>query len=150
MKRLKQPEGPGAQLRMLPATEMPGELLAPLEKNAVDAARAALEKLGYLTWSGRAAIYDPSAEAREERLARGWPLFLPVLGPGTPDVLGVFPGGGGRLFGLEFKRTLSDKERLSQRKWHARARAWGIPVATVRSAGEAIAFVESERRRFNT
>jgi hypothetical protein len=126
---------------------MPSEARAPLEKDTVDATRVALEKLGYLTWSGRAAIYDPSAEAREERIARGWPLFLPVLGPGTPDVLGVFPGGEGRLFGLEFKRELSDKERLSQRKWHARAKAWGISVATVRSAQEAIAFLESERRR---
>jgi hypothetical protein len=100
MKRLKQPTKRGEQLRMFAKDMMPGELIAPLEKDVVDETRAALEKLGYLTWSGRIAIYDATPEAREARIARGWPLFLPVLGPGTSDVLGVMPERAGRFFAL--------------------------------------------------
>lgn len=146
LRRLKQPRGRGAQLRMLPESEMPTESIVPLEKDVVDETRRALKKLGYLTFSGRAAIYDPTSEARDERIARGWPLFLPVFGPGTPDVLGVFPKSGGRLFGLEFKRDLSEKERATQIRWRAMAEAWGIPVQTVRSTDEAIEFLERHRK----
>jgi hypothetical protein len=131
---------------------MPGELLAPLEKDVVSRARMALEKMGYKTWSGRAAIYDPTPEAREARIERGWPLFLPALEPGCPDVLGVMPERQGRLFGLEFKRdwrstsaSLDTKERASQKKWHEMAAYWGIICGTVRSVDEAIAFVEAHR-----
>jgi hypothetical protein len=144
-RRLKQPSTSGAQLRMFPASEMPGELLAPLEKDVVSRTRRALEKMGYKTWSGRAAIYDPSPEAREARIERGWPLFLPVLEPGCPDVLGIMPERKGRLFGLEFKRDLSEKERASQKKWHEMATYWGIICGVVRSVDEAIAFVETRR-----
>jgi hypothetical protein len=146
MKRLKQPEARGSQLRMFAATEMPPELVAPLEKDVVERTRKVLGKLGYKTWSGRVAIYDPSTEARAERVARGWPLFLPVLEPGCPDILGVMPERKGRLFGLEFKRDLSEKERASQLKWHEMADYWGILCQTVRSVDEAVSFLESHRR----
>jgi len=146
-KRLKQPEQKGAQLRMFAASEMPDELLAPLEKDVVTRTRRALEKMGYKTWSGRAAIYDPTPEAREARIERGWPLFLPVLEPGCPDVLGVMPERKGRLFGLEFKRDLSEKERVSQKKWREMSDYWGIICETVRSVDEAIAFLEAHRAR---
>jgi len=146
-RRLKQSQIPGAQLRFLPESEMPRELVAPLEKDVVDTTRTVLEKMGYLTWSGRAAIYDPTPEARDARLERGWPLFLPVLGPGCPDVLGIMPERQGRLFGLEFKRNLSEKERASQSKWREMASYWGIICATVRSVDEAVTYLEAHRLR---
>ena len=146
-RRLKQPQNLGAQLRMLPESEMPRELVAPLERDVVDMTRAALEKMGYLTWSGRAAIYDPTPEGRQVRLERGWPLFLPILGPGTPDVLGIMPERQGRLFGLEFKRDLGEKERASQTKWREMASYWGIICATVRSVDEAVTYLEAHRLR---
>ena len=153
------------QLSFLPAPEMPP---APLEKDLVVAIRKALEKLGYLTWSGRVAVHErldalravrPLREAwdRGERLSAeeeervilhdvgAGPPFLPSLGPGTPDILGIFPERQGRLFGLECKRARSDKERVAQLRWHERARFYGIPVATVRSIEEAIEFLESHR-----
>jgi hypothetical protein len=151
-KRLRQPVESGAQLRMFAASEMPGELLAPLEKDVVSRTRRALEKMGYKTWSGRVAIYDVSPEAKKERAERGWPAFLPALEPGCPDVLGIMPERKGRFFGLEFKRdsrstyaSLDTKERASQKKWHEMAAYWGIICGTVRSVDEAIAFVEAHR-----
>jgi hypothetical protein len=147
LKRLKQPNVRGVQLRMFAASEMPTELLAPLEKDIVERTRRVLGKLGYKTWSGRAAIFDPSPEARAERVARGWPLFLPVLDVGCPDILGVMPDCKGRLFGLEFKRDLSEKERASQLAWREMAGYWGILCQTVRSVDEAVTFLESHRTR---
>jgi hypothetical protein len=145
MKRLKQPTKRGEQLRMFAKEVMPPELVAPLEKNVVDETRRALEKLGYLTWSGRIAVYDATPEAREARIAKGWPLFLPALEPGTPDVLGVMPERAGRFFALEFKRDLLEKERASQKKWHEMASYWGILCAIVRSKADAIEFLEAHR-----
>lgn len=142
LSRLRQPKRRGEQLRLLPATEMPSEALAPYEKDLVIKLRMALSARGCLTWSGRVAIYDPSAEARAARLERGWPLFIPALEPGTPDILGVFPRSAGRLFGLECKRAESDKERLSQIEWRRRAEAWGVFVRVVRSVEEGIAAYE--------
>lgn len=75
---------------MFAESEMPSELVAPLEKDLVDRIRTVLEKLGCRTWSGRVAIYDVSEEARQERAARGWPPFLPALGTGCPDILASF------------------------------------------------------------
>jgi hypothetical protein len=132
---------------MFAATEMPTELLAPLEKDVVDETRRVLEKLGYKTWSGRVAIYDATFEAREARLLKGWPLFLPALGLGTPDILGVMPDRAGRLFGLEFKRDLSEKARASQKEWHEVAAYWGILCSIVRSTVEAVDFLEAHRAK---
>ena len=141
----------------------------PLEKDLVERIRGALEKLGYLTWSGRVAIYDriavhrdrslggprsgvsrdeeASDAAREARIARGWPPFIPALGTGCPDILGVMPDRGGRLFGLECKRAESDKERVAQVKWREMASYWGIPCATVRTVDEAVEYLEVHRGR---
>ena len=124
---------------------MPPELLAPLEKDLVKNTRAALKKLGYLTWSGRTAIFDPTPEARAARIAKGWPLFFPALEPGTPDILGIMPDRKGRLFGLEAKRDLSEKERASQKKWREMADHWGVISTTFRTVQEAIEFLESSR-----
>ena len=143
--RLRQPKKRGEQLRLLPAAEMPPSLLRPPEKNLVARLRAALSKMGYLHWSGRVAVYDPSPAAHAARLERGWPPFLPALEPGTPDILGVFPRSSGRLFGLECKRAESDEERRSQIAWRRRAEAWGVFVETVRSVEEGIAAVERGR-----
>lgn len=147
LKRLKQPNKRGEQLRMFAASEMPPELIAPLEKDTVDRTRKILGKLGYKTWSGRVAIYDPSPAARLARLEKGWPPFLPALEPGCPDILGVMPDRQGRLFGLEFKRDLSEKERASQLRWREMATYWGILCETVRSVDEAVSFLEAHRVR---
>ena len=144
-RRLKQPKTAGSQLRMFPAAEMPPELIAPLEKDLVENTRRALKKLGYHTWSGRTAIFDPTPEARAARIAKGWPLFFPALEPGTPDIVGIMPDRKGRLFGLEAKRDLSEKERASQKKWRENAAYWGVICTTVRTVDEAIEFLEAHR-----
>ena len=141
LKHLKQPKRRMEQLRMFAECEMPRELVAPLEKDLVERIRAVLGKMGYHTWSGRIAIYDVSEEARQERAARGWPPFLPALGAGCPDILGIFPDQHGRLFGLECKRADGDKERAAQKAWKELADYWGIPTATVRSVEEAVSFL---------
>jgi len=145
LKRLKQPKRKMEQLRMFAESEMPRELVVPLEKDLVDRIRTVLEKLGCKMWSGRVAIYDVSEEAREERAARGWPPFLPALGTGCPDILGIFPDRRGRFFGLECKRADGDKERAAQKAWRQLADYWGIPTATVRSVEEAVSFLEAHR-----
>jgi len=146
LSQLKQPKKRGEQLRLLPQDEMPRDSI-PLENDLVDRIREALEKMGYLTWSGRVAVYDPTPEAREARAARSWPLFIPALEPGCPDIVGIFPGGSGRMFGIECKRTESDRERLSQIKWHERAEVWGVFCITARSVEEAVTKLDAERRR---
>lgn len=145
MRRLKQPAALGSQLRMLPFAEMPRELVAPLERDVVLQTRTALKKLGYHTWSGRTAIFDATPEARQARIAKGWPLFFPALEAGTPDILGIMPERRGRFFGLEFKRDFSEKERMSQIRWREIADYWGIICQTVRTTDEAIKFLESHR-----
>lgn len=57
---------------------------------------------------------------------------------GTPDVLGVLPGG--FLFGLEAK-TERGKLSQSQLDWHETARFQGVRVEVVRSVGHAVATV---------
>jgi hypothetical protein len=129
---------------------MPSELVAPLEKDVVSITKRALEKMGYKCWSGRVAIFDPTPEAREARLERGWPLFIPALDTGCPDLLGIFPERKGQLWGLEFKRETSSpssKERASQLKWREMASYFGIPCQTVRTTAEAIDYHEAHRRR---
>lgn len=144
--RLRQPKARGEQLRLLPASDMPLNSV-PLENDLVDRIRAALAKMGYLTWSGRVAIFDPTPEARQERAARGWPPFIPALGAGCPDIVGIFPGGSGRFFGIECKRAESDKERLAQIAWRERAEAWGVFCCVARSVDGATSAVDVERMR---
>jgi hypothetical protein len=146
LSRLRQPKKRGEQLRLLPASEMPKDAV-PLENDTVERIRAALAKMGYLTWSGRVAIYDPTPEASAERAARGWPPFIPALEPGCSDILGIFPGGAGRLFAVETKRAESDKERASQIAWRERATAWGVFSVVARSVEEAISALEVEHKK---
>jgi hypothetical protein len=58
--------------------------------------------------------------------------------PGTPDILGVLPGG--RLFGLEVK-TRSGRQQPSQVAWQLRAEENGVRYAVVRSVTEALAAI---------
>lgn len=141
LKRLKQPSGVGAQLRMLPAAEMPpsaASVRGPLERDLVDDIRAALGRLGHKTWSGRVAIFSCEACG-----ARPSVPFIPALGTGCPDILGVTSGRAGRLFAIECKRDASEKERASQRAWREEAAYWGIACAVIRSVSEAVEFVQS-------
>lgn len=147
--RLRQPKARGEQLRLLPASEMPLDVVS-LERDLVDRLRAALAKMGYLAWSGRVAIFDATPEAARERAARGWPPFIPALGTGCPDIIGVFPGGSGRLFAVECKRAASDKERLAQIAWRERTRDWGVFCLVARNVEEAIAVLDAERRRMSS
>lgn len=128
------------QLRMLPESEMPKELVAPLEKDLVERVRAVLGKLGYLTWSGRIRVFDRPLDG-----SLGIP-FIPSLEPGCPDILGIMPDRTGRFFGVEPKRDLSEKERASQLAWHEKARYWGVLVITVRTVAEAVDFLEQHRK----
>jgi len=122
----------------------------PLEEDLVERLRAALAKMGYLTWSGRVAVYDPTPEARAERAARGWPPFIPALESGCPDIVGIFPGGSGRFFGAECKRAERDKERASQKRWRESAEAWGVFVIVPRTVEEGIRALEAERERMRS
>lgn len=148
LSRLRQPKKRGEQLRLLPAAEMPLDAVV-LEKDLADRIRAALAKMGFLTWSGRVAIFDPTSEARQARAARGWPPFIPALGPGCPDILGVFPGGSARLCAIETKRAESDKERLSQVKWRERSTAWGVFCVVARTVEEATEVLQKESLRMS-
>ena|SRR5271155_1614005 len=143
LSRLKQPADIGAQLRMFAAKEMPIEAVrGPLEKDLVIIVRGELERRGYKTWSGRIRIFERPLDG-----SMGIP-FVPVLGPGTPDILGVFPplsAAHGRLFGLEMKRDLSEKERASQIKWRTEAAAMRIACKTFCSLEDALHFVEEHR-----
>lgn len=135
------------QGRLLPKKAMP--TIRAYEKLIVDAARDALShEQGVFVWSGRQKIFGRSS---------GGCQFLPVLGPGTPDLLGVkkkpwgttqgadgggppdggspdggSPDGGWRacFFGIEFKRTGKDRERETQRVWRERASLYGVLVLT--------------------
>lgn len=53
--------------------------------------------------------------------------------PGTPDILGVLPGG--RMLAVEVK-TATGKLRPSQRAWAEAARGLGAAVLLARSGGE--------------
>lgn len=119
MKRLRQ--GAALQLRMLPAAEMPK---APLEKELVDSIRLVAHRMGMITWSGRIFVHGHK------------PPYLPILGPGTPDILGIFRDG--RLWGVEAKRDSSSKERDTQKLW--RLTNPGVLVCVARTVEEAVAF----------
>ena len=143
LSRLKQPKEVGAQLRMYAQEAMPtSSVRGPLEKVLVKDIRDALEKMGYKTWSGRIRIFGRPLDGSE-----GLP-FVPILGPGTPDILGVYPPmspAHGRMFGLEAKRDLCEEERVSQQQWRMMAAAWRIGVEVVRSVDHAVQWVEERR-----
>jgi hypothetical protein len=120
--KLRQPAR--GQLRLLRKAEMPK---APLERELVDAIRALAHKMGLIQWSGRIFVL------------RGKPPYLPILGPGTPDVLILARDG--RLLGIEAKRDESSQERQSQVLW--RAQFPTVKVAVVRSTVEAYDFLKA-------
>lgn len=124
MTRLRQGKGP--QLRLLKSSEMPKP---PLEKHLIDAIREVAKRMGLDTWSGRIFVHGHK------------PPFLPVLGPGTPDILGVFRTG--LFWGLEGKRDDKSLERESQLIW--RARYPQVLVETVRTVDEAVEFWKRHR-----
>lgn len=104
----------------------------PLERELVDAIRDMLNQFGVLHWSGR--IYVRRSGRR---------AFLPALGTGTPDIIGVVRG---RMFAIEAKRSDKDRARDSQMDWMRLARAHGIACGVARTVSEAQAiFVQAER-----
>lgn len=118
------------QARLLPKASMPKPAL---EKDLVYAIRAAFDKLGIWNESGRIAVFG-----------RGKVRYLPVLGPGTPDLLCWTSTG--RMFGIEAKRDTDSKERDSQREWREAARVRGVIVRTCRSVREAFDAWEEAKR----
>jgi hypothetical protein len=128
---------------MFAKTEMPiAAVRGPLEKDLVTIVRGELKRLGYKTWSGRIRIFDRPLDG-----SQGIP-FIPALEPGCPDILGVWPPlspAHGRLWGLEAKRDLSEKERASQIKWRTEAAAMRIACKTFSSVSEAVQFLEEHR-----
>lgn len=116
----------------------------PLETKLVDAIREALAALGIANESGR--IYTG-----------GRPPFLPILGPGTPDILlwihqrrtdGLNPRtvSAAEMHGIEAKRTLSDKARASQVAWHERWGRIGVRVTVVSTVADAVRFAKEQMR----
>lgn len=104
------------------------------ETELVKSILSALPALQVWCWRVNAGV-TVLGHGKARRVIRGAPA-------GTPDILGVLPGG--RLFGLEVK---TERGRLedSQRKWHAVAEAFGVRVSVVRSVSQAMAVVTSWR-----
>ena len=127
MTRLRQGKGP--QLRLIRSAEMPK---APLEKGLIQAIRDGLSRMGITNWSGRIFVHNHK------------PPYLPTLGAGTPDVIGVLPSG--KMFGIEGKRGEADKPSDVQLWWHACARATGVQVYVARDVEGALRWVEALRR----
>lgn len=103
----------------------------PLERDLVQAIRDGLTRIGIVHWSGRLYVHG------------GHPPYLPVLGPGTPDILGVFRGA--RLFGIEAKRSLSDVTSPAQLQWHWIAAQQGIRVYVARDVDEALKWAAAQQ-----
>jgi hypothetical protein len=123
--RLRQSKTKG-QLRLLPAASMPR---APLEAALVDAIKVVAHRMGFDVFSGRMRIFGHR------------PPYLPVLGPGTPDLLLVHRDG--RLLGIEAKRDASQELRQSQKLWQAMHPA--ILVLETRSVEEAAEWLRGKR-----
>lgn len=98
----------------------------------VKAILSALHLHGLWCWRVNAGV-TVLGGGRSRRVIRGAPA-------GTPDILGVLPGGRGRLFGLEVK-TARGRLEESQVAWHELATSKGVRVAVVRSAHEALDIV---------
>ena len=82
---IRQP--PRGQLRLLKKADMPRP---ELERELVDAIRTLIHAMGLVHWTGRMFISNHH------------PPYLPVLGPGTPDLLVLSRKG--VLLGIEAKR----------------------------------------------
>jgi hypothetical protein len=118
-----------AQLRLIPGAKNKPRP-AP-EKDLVRAIIDGLKKMGILCWSGRIHV-------------RGHlPPYLPVLGKGTPDILGIFPGG--QMFGIEGKRP-GEKPSTEQLWWHASFRAQGGRIYVATDVDEALFWAQAARR----
>lgn len=106
------------------------------ETELVRSILATLARMGIWAWRANAGSrVMPATDRSARRMFRGAPA-------GTPDILGVLPGG--RLFGLEAK-TARGRVRPSQSAWHATAERHGVLVAVVRSVSEALAAVDRWR-----
>lgn len=101
------------------------------EKDLVNAIRRGLTKMGVLNWSGRIHV-------RNHR-----PPYLPILGPGTPDILWL---AGGKFGGIEVKRgDVKAKPDPAQWSWHAVAQFHGMHVITVNDVRSALDAVREAR-----
>ncbi len=96
-----------------------------LERELVDAIRTLIHAMGLVHWTGRMFISNHH------------PPYLPVLGPGTPDLLVLSRKG--VLLGIEAKRDASSKLSESQKVWQARYPT--VKVAEIRTAEEAAQFL---------
>jgi hypothetical protein len=119
------------QLRLLPKTTMPR---ASLEADLVIAIRKAIAAFGLVHWTGRMFVSNHH------------PPYLPVLGPGTPDILVLSRKG--VLLGIECKRDASSKLSESQKVWQARYPT--VKVAEVRTVEEAAQFLKENALSFSS
>lgn len=94
------------------------------ETDLVRSILAELDRLKVWAWRVNSGVFGA-------RRIRGAP-------EGTPDILGVLPGGA--LFGLEAK-TERGKLSHSQLAWHETARFHGVRVEVVRSVTHAVTVV---------
>lgn len=86
-----------------------------------------LQLKGYWCWRNNSGAVQ-TGEVGNKR-------FLRLSPKGSPDILGVFPGG--VLFGLEVK-TATGKQNDNQIKWQSKATSYGVRYAVVRSREEAL------------
>jgi hypothetical protein len=63
---------------------------------------------------------------------------------GSPDIMGILPGGGGRLFGIELKSP-TGKQNANQKAWQLKAEAHGVRYGIARTVSEGLALVEGWR-----
>ena len=61
---------------------------------------------------------------------------------GTPDIIGVVPGGGGRMFGIELKSP-TGRQNPNQKAWELKAAKHGVRYGIARSVSEALGLVEA-------
>lgn len=120
--------GGEVQGRLLPKASMPKAL----EKDLVYAIRKAFSKVGIPNESGRIAVFG--ARVR----------FVPVFGPGTPDLLCWTSTG--RMFGIEAKRDLSSRDRQTQIDWREAWLRRGVITRTCRTVREAFDAWEEAKR----
>jgi len=89
-------------------------------------------------------------------VAKGMIQNIALGEPGTPDITGYLRAeswlaSNGKTapiaipFGIEVKLEGS-KLNENQKRWHAKAKRWGVEVCVARSIGEVRAFVEGMRR----
>jgi hypothetical protein len=103
------------------------------ETDLVRAILGALRLRRVWAWRANSGTIVLKANAKaQRRVVRG-------AAAGTPDILGVLPGG--RLFGLEVK-VPGGRVRPSQTAWHVQAAQHGVAVAVVHSISEALGAVD--------